>query len=231
MGLPKFEINDQDPLILCKFFRLNVIFWDYLSNIFRGCPHAPALQATIPDLAMCQTSGRLNGRGDRFFDEVAASTASAKGGIAGATSSTPSDSTSCGAEATSPPSMGQKLTTGLGDAAEEPQHPLPRIPVPYLRMQGLKLASGFPAFTNFTPEFTEPLDYVFIEGKDVSIGGGNNQGGHLLEIDGDEGRESEAVAPMPEEETLRRATPGLPSETFPSDHISLVVDLRLDKAV
>ena len=36
-----------------------------------------------------------------------------------------------------------------------------------------------------------------------------------------------AVAPMPEEGPLRATTPGLPSETFPSDHVSLAVDLEL----
>ncbi|CAN0396487.1 unnamed protein product [Laminaria digitata] len=76
---------------------------------------------------------------------------------------------------------------------------------------GLELVSGTPSFTNFTPEFTDTLDYVFIEG---GAGTGRRRGG-------------ETVAPMPEEGVLRAVTPGLPSETYPSDHVSLVVDLAL----
>ena len=116
--------------------------------------------------------------------------------------------------------------------------------VPYLRVPlDLGLASGTPSFTNFTPEFTETLDYVFIEGGSKSDNsgsagpaGGGSAGvpaaGAVLSVeravDGG-GDEATAVAPMPEEAPLRAATPGLPSETFPSDHVSLVVDLVLSK--
>ncbi|CAN0448111.1 unnamed protein product, partial [Scytosiphon promiscuus] len=66
----------------------------------------------------------------------------------------------------------------------------------------LALASGTPAFTNFTPEFTETLDYVFVDG----------------------GRREEKAAAGSDGSTSA-TTPGLPSEAFPSDHVSLVVDL------
>lgn len=107
-----------------------------------------------------------------------------------------------------------------------------------MRLQlGLELVSGAPAFTNFTPEFTETLDYVFIEGgargdngrkrdtKDTEL---ENEA--VLTVDDGGGGEVvrwAAVAPMPEEGPLRAMTPGLPSETFPSDHVSVVVDLAL----
>lgn len=103
--------------------------------------------------------------------------------------------------------------------------------VPYLRLQlGLQLASGIPSFTNFTPEFTDTLDYVFIEGGGGSgMGRGEAPGQETPVVMVEKGArgETEAVAPMPEERTLRAMTPGLPSETFPSDHVSLVVDLSI----
>lgn len=137
-------------------------------------------------------------------------------------------------------------------------HPRPAIPVPYLRMTrlALRLASGTPAFTNFTPEFTETLDWVFIDGGGVEEGGRNSGSSAAIggacgssRNGGDRSRQTEGtcdvlvlgrgsdsggrdggtghVAPMPEEGPLRALTPGLPSETYPSDHVSLVVDLEL----
>lgn len=137
-------------------------------------------------------------------------------------------------------------------------HPRPVIPVPYLRMTrlALRLASGTPAFTNFTPEFTETLDWIFIDGGGVEDGGRNSGSSAAVggacgssSSSGDRsgrtggtcdflvlGRGSDSgmgdggaghVAPMPEEGPLRALTPGLPSETYPSDHVSLVVDLEL----
>lgn len=47
----------------------------------------------------------------------------------------------------------------------------------------------------------------------------------VLSVEGEEVGKHGPVAPMPEEGTLRAATPGLPSETIPSDHVSLVLDL------
>ncbi|CAM9390580.1 unnamed protein product [Chrysoparadoxa australica] len=60
-----------------------------------------------------------------------------------------------------------------------------------------------PEFTNFTPDFTETLDYILV----------------------DRGFQVAAVAPFPEEEALRQKTPGLPTEEYPSDHLALVADL------
>lgn len=121
-------------------------------------------------------------------------------------------------------------------------HPRPQLPVPYIRLgMKLELASGTPAFTNFTPEFTETLDYVFIEGgkgriltrsPNVGFASGSEervglkQEPRVLELDGREAGVG-GVAPMPEGEALRALTPGLPTETFPSDHVSLVLDLEL----
>lgn len=129
-------------------------------------------------------------------------------------------------------------------------HPLPAIPVPYLRLHRLafEAASGSPPFTNFTPSFTETLDYIFIDGRGVEGkarldergggGGVEEQNGlgdvPILRLAGSRGQAgagtvegSVHVAPMPQERDLRAVTPGLPSETLPSDHVSLVVDLEL----
>lgn len=109
---------------------------------------------------------------------------------------------------------------------------------------GLKLVSGTPSFTNFTPEFTDTLDYVFIEGAaglgrrkgESSDVAGSSERHVVLSVEssgaggrggGGAAAAAAAVAPMPEEGVLRAMTPGLPSETYPSDHVSLVVDLEL----
>ena len=112
---------------------------------------------------------------------------------------------------------------------------------------GLELVSGTPSFTNFTPDFTDTLDYVFIEGGaelsrrrgESSDSAGPGESKAVLSVEGrgagrggEEGKAAAvaaaaAVAPMPEEGELRAMTPGLPSETYPSDHVSLVVDLAL----
>lgn len=47
----------------------------------------------------------------------------------------------------------------------------------------------------------------------------------VLSVEGEEGGKHGPVAPMLEEGTLRAVVPGLPSETIPSDHVSLVLDL------
>lgn len=118
--------------------------------------------------------------------------------------------------------------------------------VPYLRVPlDLELATGTPPFTNFTPEFTETLDYVFIEGGNKGGRAGPSSHNSLparaveevvLAVEGAgegcgtkgvDAAAAAAIAPMPEEGPLRAITPGLPSEAFPSDHISLVVDLVL----
>lgn len=130
------------------------------------------------------------------------------------------------------------------------RHPQPLLPLPYMRLQlGLELATSTPAFTNFTPGFTDTLDYVFIEPGSTVAGQRGQiraagmaigaQRGQAASCDEKEGTFIErpilavqeaggnAVAPMPEEQSLRAITPGLPTEVFPSDHVSLIVDLEL----
>lgn len=169
-------------------------------------------------------------RGNRFFDEVVTSDSTAPlerqlqepTRLATPTMSEPSPLTSdngvvvedCGLDSTSANSYepsGRPFLAG----------------VPYLRLQlGLQLASGIPSFTNFTPEFTDTLDYVFIEGGGGSRKAAGQETPVVIVEKGGRG-ETEAIAPMPGEGALRAITPGLPSETFPSDHVSLVVDLSI----
>lgn len=162
---------------------------------------------------------KTRNRGDRFFDDVSAAE--------DATETDPAPLVSRTEE-------GGK---GISDPSAKQRRPM-LAGVPYLRLQlGLKLASGVPPFTNFTPEFTETLDYIFIEegANTRHVGAGkksfsdgcssikkNGHHGAVLTVD-----EGEAVARMPEEGALRAVTPGLPSKTFPSDHVSLAVDLVL----
>ncbi|XP_028050379.1 2',5'-phosphodiesterase 12 isoform X2 [Monomorium pharaonis] len=73
--------------------------------------------------------------------------------------------------------------------------------------QDLRLSSacGTPEYTNYTPEFSACLDYIFYERDKLEV---------------------EQVVPMPSKEDLTLNT-GLPSVVFPSDHISLCADLKL----
>ncbi|XP_011702462.1 PREDICTED: 2',5'-phosphodiesterase 12 isoform X1 [Wasmannia auropunctata] len=66
-------------------------------------------------------------------------------------------------------------------------------------------ACGTPEYTNYTPEFSACLDYIFYEKDKFEV---------------------EQVVPMPSKEELTLNT-GLPSVVFPSDHISLCADLKL----
>jgi mRNA deadenylase 3'-5' endonuclease subunit Ccr4 len=79
-------------------------------------------------------------------------------------------------------------------------HCFPRIHL------GTKLfsAAGIPKFTNYTAGFKDLLDYVYIE--------------RCFEVI--------RIAPFPEEEVLAEDT-ALPSMYFPSDHMAVVVDVRL----
>lgn len=168
-------------------------------------------------------------RGDRFFDGLT-STA-----VESATPSPSSDEKNREIKGES-----TIMTRTSGEDTETSSHRRYFLPgVPYLRLElDLILASGFPAFTNFTPSFTETLDYVFIGGATVDRRGNGGEdrlvglrSKAVLTVEERGGEVGEhkalAVAPMPEEGLLRAMTPGLPSETFPSDHISVVVDLSL----
>jgi len=66
-------------------------------------------------------------------------------------------------------------------------------------------ACATPEYTNYTPEFSACLDYIFYERDKFEV---------------------EQVIPMPSKEELTLNT-GLPSVVFPSDHISLCTDLKL----
>ncbi|XP_078036760.1 2',5'-phosphodiesterase 12 [Augochlora pura] len=71
----------------------------------------------------------------------------------------------------------------------------------------LSSACGTPEFTNYTATFSGCLDYIFYQTDYLGV---------------------EQVIPMPTEEELSLHT-GLPSVVFPSDHISLCVDLKWTK--
>lgn len=68
----------------------------------------------------------------------------------------------------------------------------------------LKSACGTPKFTNFTHGFQACLDYIFYHEKNLQV---------------------VQFVPLPTLEELTENT-ALPSVVFPSDHISLVADLR-----
>lgn len=65
-------------------------------------------------------------------------------------------------------------------------------------------ACGTPMYTNYTPEFSGCLDYIFYEKNKLEV---------------------EQVIPMPSIEELTVHI-GLPSIVLPSDHISLCADLK-----
>mmetsp|Transcript_37742 Transcript_37742/g.38411 ORF Transcript_37742/g.38411 Transcript_37742/m.38411 type:complete len:159 (+) Transcript_37742:141-617(+) len=67
-------------------------------------------------------------------------------------------------------------------------------------------AAGFPTYTNFHRDFQDILDYIYIQSQ--------------------AGMEVERVAPFPPVEVLSEAV-ALPSPVFPSDHLSVVVDIKL----
>ncbi|CAM9309857.1 unnamed protein product [Pylaiella littoralis] len=175
--------------------------------------------------------------GDRFFDETSAAAGTAALSKKGGDVPTASPGSNTAGDASEPVVSPTTTTTTKRRFLQG---------VPYLRVPlGLELASGTPPFTNFTPDFTETLDYVFIEGgkkagAQADPGSSNGSPARAVEegflaVEGvgkDRGGKgvdtaAAAIAPMPEEGPLRAITPGLPSEAFPSDHISLVVDLVL----
>lgn len=65
-------------------------------------------------------------------------------------------------------------------------------------------AAGFPTHTNYTRDFKDLLDYIYIEPAHFKI---------------------RRVAPFPSEEVLSKHT-ALPSCAFPSDHLAVIVDLE-----
>jgi mRNA deadenylase 3'-5' endonuclease subunit Ccr4 len=65
-------------------------------------------------------------------------------------------------------------------------------------------AAGFPTHTNYTRDFKDLLDYIYIEPSQFKI---------------------LRVAPFPSEEVLSKHT-ALPSCAFPSDHLAVIVDLE-----
>jgi len=67
---------------------------------------------------------------------------------------------------------------------------------------GLKSAAGFPQYTNYTADFKDLLDYIFIP-DNVKVA---------------------EVAPFPTLEDLNENV-ALPSVCFPSDHVSVAVDI------
>jgi len=69
----------------------------------------------------------------------------------------------------------------------------------------LESAAGFPAFTNYTTGFKDCLDYVLVQRARFQV---------------------LAVAPFPSEQVLSAAV-ALPSSVFPSDHVSVMVDLKM----
>lgn len=71
----------------------------------------------------------------------------------------------------------------------------------------LKLISayGTPAFTNYTDDFKGCLDYIFYQKCKMTV---------------------ESTVPIPSEEELSKNV-ALPSRVYPSDHISLIADLKI----
>lgn len=67
----------------------------------------------------------------------------------------------------------------------------------------LKSAAGYPLYSNYTKEFKALLDYIFVEENKFDV---------------------VAVGPQPTEEVLSENC-AIPSAVFPSDHLSIVVDV------
>lgn len=217
------------PLFLQSLYQRPLVFPSSFS--FGGNPGTwfPALGRSFRRFTRC--------RGDRFFDETSAAAGTAALSKKGGDVLTASPGSNTAGDASEPVVSPTTTTTTKRRFLQG---------VPYLRVPlGLELASGTPPFTNFTPDFTETLDYVFIEGgkkggAQADPGSSNGSPARAVEegflaVEGagkDRGGKgvdtaAAAIAPMPEEGSLRAITPGLPSEAFPSDHISLVVDLVL----
>eukprot|EP01041_Mallomonas_annulata_P002814 gene2814-5536_t len=76
---------------------------------------------------------------------------------------------------------------------------------------GLFSATGFPTYTNFTRGFQDLLDYIFIPCYSSSSSSLNVV----------------SVAPFPSYDVLIEEI-ALPSEVFPSDHLSVVIDLSIN---
>ena len=70
----------------------------------------------------------------------------------------------------------------------------------------LKLTSalGYPRYTNYVPHFSGALDYIYIESDKLEV---------AQEI------------PMPSHEEVVKYS-ALPNQTFPSDHIAQICELR-----
>jgi 2',5'-phosphodiesterase len=64
---------------------------------------------------------------------------------------------------------------------------------------------GKPKYTNYTDDFKDCLDYIFVEKNKIKV---------------------DKVVPLPTEEELSQHQ-GLPNDVFPSDHLALVTDLEL----
>lgn len=79
------------------------------------------------------------------------------------------------------------------------------IPVVQLSLPMVN-CGGNPPFTNFTPGFTDTLDYIFGDAETI---------------------EPISHAPYPDESVLRSSTPGIPNKGYPSDHIAIVGTVRL----
>ncbi|CAG9784488.1 unnamed protein product [Diatraea saccharalis] len=71
----------------------------------------------------------------------------------------------------------------------------------------LESACGTPQYTNFTAGFADCLDYIFYDKSTLQV---------------------EQVVPLPSVEELQANT-ALPSIVFPSDHVALVADLKMNK--
>ena len=66
-------------------------------------------------------------------------------------------------------------------------------------------AAGYPKYTNYTQGFKDCLDYIWLEKSKFEV---------------------TQVVPFPSDEELELYT-ALPNIVFPSDHIALVVDVKL----
>jgi 2',5'-phosphodiesterase len=78
------------------------------------------------------------------------------------------------------------------------------VRVPLQQSLRLKSACGTPKYTNFTAGFADCLDYIYCEAANFDV---------------------VQVVPLPSHEELSQHT-ALPSVVFPSDHVSLVSDLK-----
>ncbi|KAG5184781.1 Endonuclease/exonuclease/phosphatase [Tribonema minus] len=151
--------------------------------------------------------------GERYFKSAKAKVAAEDG--SGSSEEAAAAAAAAAAEETAEllahaPAAGEELLLPDEEGGDAPLEdddeggPVSAIPTVALPLP-LTNASGYPPYTNFTPAFTDTLDYIFADTDSF---------------------EAVSSAPVPPEAELRAITVGLPYRGYPSDHVAVVADIR-----